>query len=314
MKHLFLALSLLVAITANAQFLNSEYCAPHIVEEGRTWWYHGYRMSGRLPHEDYEYGIRIGAKAEIDGVEWHSIDLVFWADKEYDATEWNYSEPDKHLSYIREDGDAVYVLFEPESLREYENIGFSTMDLSSWNCFMEGENIREVKIYGFGPATEMIQLGNDEHVFTCKIEEVTEMESHGYRYTVFTASSTDMPCANFGEPWYYADKIGVLAENEWMGSQGLFFAPLGSELASIGTQRRGTLRYVTEGDDNEIIYEGTGGTKAWAGELGVKDLEMTATPGATRWFNMQGVEIPVPEAAGIYVKVSAGGAEKVVVQ
>lgn len=73
------------------------------------------------------------------------------------------------------------------------------------------------------------------------------------------------------------------------------------------------LTYVTEGEDNHVIFEAAGGEKLWE-MAGVESVVADSQAGAVQWFNMQGVAISQPDAPGLYIRRIASKSEKVLIR
>ena len=73
------------------------------------------------------------------------------------------------------------------------------------------------------------------------------------------------------------------------------------------------LAYVTEGEDNHVIFEAAGGEKLWE-MAGVESVVADPQTGAVQWFNMQGVAISQPDAPGLYIRRIASKSEKVLIR
>lgn len=73
------------------------------------------------------------------------------------------------------------------------------------------------------------------------------------------------------------------------------------------------LTYVTDGDDNHVIYEAAGGIKIW--ELaGVEAVAVDNDDAQPEWFTLQGLKIDSPTAPGVYIRRTRSRTEKVVVK
>ena len=70
------------------------------------------------------------------------------------------------------------------------------------------------------------------------------------------------------------------------------------------------LRYVTEGLNNEVIFERKGGLRLWdESQLSIVSPAIKDAP--THWYNLQGIEIQKPLSGGIYIRRQGTDVQKV---
>lgn len=89
--------------------------------------------------------------------------------------------------------------------------------------------------------------------------------------------------------------------------------PAGGGLSETTGYDPPELTYVTEGEDNHVIFEAAGGEKLWE-MAGVESVVADPQAGAVRWFNLQGVAISSPDAPGLYIRRTGSKSEKVLVR
>ena len=72
--------------------------------------------------------------------------------------------------------------------------------------------------------------------------------------------------------------------------------------------------YVTEGEDNTIIYEALGGRRIWEDSNGINGITADTASGTPRYYNLQGIEVTDPSTPGIYIQVLNNSTSKIVVE
>ena len=260
--------------------------------EGRTWWYRGYTRV--IPHTQ-ECGIRIGEETTINGEIWNKVDLCLYTDEHEIGTEPTYHNEPVTIAYIKDDGHTVC------AMRHYgdPSIKFIAANLPYEEVLFY--------LYTFGNVSEKCIYGDTEYCYApYEITEITEITNSGIKYRCFKGQFSDIP--SFGDDTKY-EYIEGIGHPTWF-----MLMPYGLGSTDIIGFNDPELTYVTEGDDNHVIFEAAGGAKLWemAGvESVVADPETTATQ---QWFNLQGVAIEQPTSPGVYIRRTVSRAEKVAIR
>lgn len=327
-KQILLILSLMFAACFNLSAADNvknstKQSAPStFFKEGRTYWYmykHPYFCT------DVEFGITIAAKESIDGKEWYRIDLTKRAKHNYDSSD-NYlgSDVDNSpvtVAYLTEENGNIY--------RSLKGTEFYNHTLAHpWSALIYGGGDPEeydnpdIPIYGYGAVgfTTNVARLRQIHDMECEatVTEVSTIENSGRTYNVYTLVSTH-PDEYFGTTPkaviiesvgafgpYSSDDVIYPAS---VGCGELIYDPLRPAMSGIDYNPQ--LTYITEGDNNTIIFEKAGGNKLWETFTteGIETIE--SDPAAPRWYNLQGVRIPQPETPGIYIRCTGTHAQKV---
>lgn len=288
--------------------------APQFFKEGRTYWYEYKHAFGAV---DVEFGVRIGEKKIIDGKEWFTINLVNRLDRDLRTQEVKeYSENAVYIANIREENGEIFRSFAgtdfysgtlPEIWRKhlYSNYNTETFELT------------DTPIFGFGPLGFSTKVDDLHGASEAIVTDVEDIENSGRTYKKYTLTF---------EPNYIGEKLNAVVietigafgpyRDDWgypnsTGDGEMIYHPFRAALS--GVDYNPVLRYVTEGDDNTIIFEREGGFKLWEynhNQDGV-DAVGSDADAAPRWFNLQGLEIPAPEVPGIYIKKTGSKVEKI---
>lgn len=95
----------------------------------------------------------------------------------------------------------------------------------------------------------------------------------------------------------------------------IFFAPFGGALDGIYKYKAPQLRYVTDGEENTVIYTAKGGYRLWDNYNGVENVVADGDVGDAAdvlYYNLQGQPVSVPQPGGMYIRVDGGRATKVI--
>lgn len=95
----------------------------------------------------------------------------------------------------------------------------------------------------------------------------------------------------------------------------LFFAPFGHSLSGMYKYGRPQLRYVTDGEDNTVIYTAKGGYRLWDYYNGVDNVVADGegdNAAVVRYYNLQGQPVSEPQPGSMYIRVEGGRATKVI--
>lgn len=273
-----------------------------MVVEGRTWWYN---VEYTMPwFESHEFGVRIGEEVVIDGVAWRTMELVGGYERhrttdplkgeELEMSEWKAIDKNGMiLGYIREEDNTVFTK-ETRRTSGYEALRRTYSVLVDYH---EGVN----KLYRFGKPGDVFAVGEDSYYHNFEITSAETIESVGREYTLYnTEWISTYPESSYSS--HIASNKDIFSYIEGIGpTDGTIFGPVGDFEPSIPFWTIPRLRYVTEGEDNEIIFEYLGGEKAW--ELSGVDApiadDLQNTP--KQWFNLQGIAIEQPSTPGVYI-------------
>lgn len=319
-RFLFLLISVFTACGLFAENEDSRSAEPStFLKEGRTYWYQYSHPYGAI---DVEFGLRIGEKKNIGSQEWHSVDLVKRVQRDYNTKEVKeYSENTLPVAFIREENGNIY--------RTLANTDFYSGTLPNlWQQVIygfynpDGFDLPDNPIYGFGPegfqtkvewALTSSSLGCD-----ATVTDVETIENSGRSYKKYTLSFTPNP--EESEKWEAVVIESIGAFGPYKSTPDFPASPGNGELiyhpftpVMPGVDYNPKLRYVTEGEDNNVIFQKDGGFKLWEyvnGAQGIESLESDATT-ALRWFNLQGIEIAAPNTPGIYIRKLGSKAEKI---
>lgn len=228
-----------------------------LVAEGRTWWYCSENTSSGASYL-VESGFRIGGEVEINSVKWNRIEKIL--SRESVGGRYVYDDIPVLNAYIREDSrKRVYVMSDGDCTL-FGGLG------SYGKPWWTGEG--EALVYDFGETGEWFQAGTETGNGKFRITGTKDVENTGTTYRRITSSNYDRNNCFPGETYEYFEGIGIGDGNGSM----LFFHPLGGGPAAVGNGPA-RLRYVTEGEDNGIIFTGEGGVKLWEEYAGIGSIE-----------------------------------------
>lgn len=114
-----------------------------------------------------------------------------------------------------------------------------------------------------------------------------------------------------------AEGLGIVSVGSTVlpGTGELFFAPFGGALDGIYKYKAPQLRYVTDGEENTVIYTAKGGYRLWDNYNGVERVVADGDVGDAAdvlYYNLQGQPVSVPQPGGMYIRVDGGRATKVI--
>ena len=292
-------LSLLLLLCGAVAVAQSDY-KPMAVQ-GRTWWYtseyDGFDATA-------EFGVRVGDKVDIDGVVWYKLQVIF---TEMFVRSTGEFMSDSHdvldLCYMRDDDCNVYTYAPFDSqfapLRYYID------------HFAEVLGAREapLMVYSFGSKDDEWTLGNEGHTWmNFKITNINEVVSHKNKFMEYDAECLDANCDK-------VDMEYVMGIGRRDATYSEFVALPYNEIdSSFPHNAPPHLRYVTEGEDNTIIYEALGGRRIWEDSNGISGITADTSVGTPRYYNLQGIEVTSPSTPGIYIQVLNNSTSKVVVE
>ena len=299
--YLILFMSLFSTLLANAFDYsasdNQSVSPKKLAVEGRTWWYRGLTNATLY---NQEWGIRIGEEITIDNEIWNKVDLCLHT-SEYKAGEIpTYHTEPVTIAYIKDDGRTVCAVKnkEAELIRAIEPYLLLSSDFSI-----------PFYLYMFGDVSEKSIYGEGKWVNPYEIKEISEITNSGIKYRKFKAI---VPPNYSG--CHLLDREQGYEYIEGIGHPSYFMLmPYGGGISAIGSFGYPELTYVTEGDDNHVIFEAAGGAKLWE-MSGVESVVADPETGVEQWFNLQGVSISQPSAPGLYIRRIGSKTEKIVVR
>lgn len=281
-----------------------------LVVEGRTWWYESSsQIDGPI-----DYGVTIGKEVVINDVKWNEIRVIKSMLHGFDGVWHDCKDEDAVVGYIREDGTKVYS--KPFIKHSFKPIN----ELCFWHDMYEDN---EVLVYDYGTSASHFFFGFRESNMLkigYEITETSDIINSGINYKKWTAiydgvyywEDNDLRVIEpEKKPFEYVEGIGVTRPSDFSM---LFYFPWEGALNGDWDYRMPILRYVTEGEDNTIIYEGIGGQKLWTIPASVDNIAADTTDSNIEWYTIQGLKIDRPTTPGVYIRRQDGTATKVVVK
>lgn len=263
-----------------------------IAVPGRTWWY---RSRQRAPYVTYEWAMRIGDEITINGETWNKVDVCMTTEPYYDNEQPTIAPTNITVAYIKDDGINV------------------SRKANTDSCFYPikyhlyyGSHGETFSLYKFGELGEVGYYGDlDSYTHSYTIDKIETIQNSGYEYRKFTAipgkEDTD---------WIYDEKYEYI---EGIGHPSLFMLiPYGGDVTLTTGFYTPELIYVTEGEDNHVIFEALGGSKPWE-YSGVDAITVDECDIAEQWYNLQGIAIEHPTSAGVYICRKGSKIEKVAI-
>lgn len=211
-----------------------------------------------------------------------------------------YTEP-VTIAYIKDDGRTVCAVnnTKTEPISAIEPYLLLSSDFS--NPFY---------LYMFGDVSEKSIYGRDDKWgYPYQIKEISKITNSGIKYRRYRADTSPnmvgLYFPNTTEEYEYVEGIGDPSY--------FMLMPYGGGMPATGSFGFPELTYVTEGDDNRVIFEAAGGSKLWE-MAGVESVVADREPGAEQWFNLQGVAISQPHAPGLYIRRVGSKSEKIILR
>lgn len=278
--------------------------------EGRTWWY---ELGGMNDEEAStfvrgEIGLTISGTKEIDGNTWHLIKMRMGADVILANNEiiQKYNS-DKPIALIRQNGNDVYVMADESCSRELD-------------CLFNSENppiiySRPTMICRFGELADILTIyDTDEFPITYKIiDKIYGTEDK----PISSVCEIVGDHFNKHQRFTISEGLGLTSRGNVTdpGLSELFFAPFSYALSGIHKYGIPQLRYVTDGDENAVIYTAKGGYRLWDHYTGVERVVADGDGGDAvdvLYYNLQGQPVSDPQPGGMYIRVDGGRATKVI--
>lgn len=305
-----------------------------LVKEGKTFWYYHHN---KYHYDDLwisEFGMRIGGTVNIDGEEWHEVNLIREAVLDVDGNVKSVCDDSKTIQYVCEKDMKVQTLSCPADSEHspwYQREHDMALEHFFFDAMIEdGEYIDLCKtpflVYDFTPGSQEYAFGSEygKYIMTLKGEETRENSGINRRVKTYTKQafeSSMMPepvsLLYDGADFELIEGVGVRLLNvedysESHYTSELFFAPFCCCQTTTYPQPYGYfLRYVTD-EDNNVVYEGRGGLKLWTIDpSGVEDVT-TDSSEQVEWFTLSGVRVSAPGERGVYIRKCGTIAEKVI--
>lgn len=303
--------------------------ASDFFKEGRCYWY-CYQHSWGPTYVDF--GIRIAGKEMIDGKEWNRIDLIkrgthIFENGGYLTDKVDVDNTVIPVAYVRAEDGNIYRTFKnieeqwsekPSYVWTQLLYGYGVKSLENFN-----HQFSELPLYGYGPIGKDVDTGwwsYDHESSTSKVSKIEQFENSGRKYNKYVIEYVYSP----------GDRTEEMVVIESIGVFGLYSS--GEDHSSLPNRANGELiyeclrpalstrdynpwlTYVTEGEDNTIIFErDNSAIKLWeykGDEEGVETVESDIDQ-SSHWFNLQGIEIAEPATPGFYIRKSGNKMVKV---
>ncbi|MDE6267096.1 MAG: hypothetical protein K2M07_07095 [Muribaculaceae bacterium] len=316
-KTLITFLFLSITLLASASSI-SEHSG--FIKEGRCYWY---RYQHTWGPTDLEFGIRISDKVQFDDKEWNRIDLIKRISRihgsDYEVIRIEEDNSIIPVAYIREEDGNIYTSckniesqweekFSDEWLKILYGLIPSPVDFSG-----------ETPNYGYGSMGSEVTFNHWSTWYSgLTVTKTEEYENSGNVYKMYTVELGDSSEGDNREI-IVIESIGAFGPYtagsdiyfpEDVGTGELFYDPVRPFAPTRNYNP--WLCYVTEGEDNKVIFEKAGGFRLWEynGSDGVEAIGEDETYDI-RWFNIQGMEISRPASPGIYVRKTGSKVEKI---
>lgn len=272
-----------------------------LVVEGRTWWY---RSARRTTGDHQEFGIRIGEKTNIDGLDWNRVIMsMYTVVNMYDTEAASAKTDTTTIAFIREvDGNII------TKASEAGPYGFKT--IIPLYFYLQGSLFGvsdPFYLYRFGKEGEKGFFGfKEEHGDYFTIQSIEPLSNSGIEYKKYSCSvSKPVEMLYCNGTYEYIEGIGSPSD--------FLLLPCGGGDSGAFGWDCPQLTYVTEGSENQVIFEAKGGPKIWK-LSGVESVISDIQPLAPQWFTLQGVRIGEPTRPGLYIRQTGKTTEKVVVK
>lgn len=303
----------------------SEKRAPDLYDSmvvpGRTWWYTS--SPGAYSDLIAETGISIGGEIGINGKTYNKVYVKYFAIEttpyEYKNIE-QYNEDEGILGYMRDDKGVIYYMDAKKTDKIHKSFYLSNVIENEFfeKLSPDDECHGERVLYNF---TEE----GKKYTYFFRITVLTQqcdkpIENSGHEFNVYKYA---VEAYFYGEPYFgeVIDCIGETTMQTNFGKSKLFCYPFMPQGHSHANPQFDRLRYVTDGDDNEVLFEGHGGLRLWenlkgdetskpSDAEGVDDVTADAENSGEQWYDMYGRQIHRVEKPGVYVRVVNGKASK----
>lgn len=285
---------------------------PHksnIVVEGRTWTYIANRTWGARPARIDKHSISIGGETVINDKVWHELILSdilsYQCNEDEDLPgQWSSDPQPKVISYIREEGNSVFMLFDLEALKVYDVLKELIINRTEFYEIIEAHDgdLVEVEVIRIGDVgtqipTQLLSMPYGDYPSIHYIDQVT-FDDFSYMQYIYEQ-----------EDFSVVEQLGWIDQGYRIG---YFFAPSGLVPSSSGIWQHAILCEVKD-SDGTVLFRMNEDKDDWFEQLynGVGDVTIDEAEAATRWFTPQGVEIAEPLTTGVYIRRTGTRAEKV---
>lgn len=273
--------------------------------KGRTWWY---KSTTNMPYYECEYGIRIGEEVTINNETWNKLKICLYTNR-YDVGESpeDFYKSDITFAYIKDNGHTICVYRDNAYNEE------SYMKEPWWHALEDYVLFADepFQLYNFGEISERSIYGCLNSLwYSYIIKDIGEIKNSGNNYRLYTtevhpkATGSNFPCED-GRTYEYIEGIGH--------PKYFMLMPYGGGCPETLSYAPPLLTYVTEGEDNHVIFEAAGGSKLWE-MAGVETVFADNVEATEQWFNLQGVAIEKPTTPGLYIHRYGAKTEKVAVR
>ena len=290
-------LILLAAIFTQLTTISATAGEKKLAIEGRTWWYKSYFMA--YPKVQ-EFGIRIGEEVTVDGEKWNKVKLYMYDEPHHPDSISGVKTDSLTIGYIKDDGVNISTktIIKPVNCEALADTRF-------FDLYLNIEN----SVYSFGEIGSQGFYGNQLDSFSqfYLINNITELSNSGNTFRVFhvIGQENELGFGYLTDTYEYIEGIG--------DPKYFMMLPFHDDYINMLRWDVPELAYVTDGDDNHVIYEAAGGKKLW--ELaGVEAVTVDSDNSQPEWFTLQGVKIDEPTATGVYIRRTGSRSEKVVVK
>ena len=290
-------LILLAAIFTQLTTISATAAEKKLAIEGRTWWYKSQFMA--YPKEQ-EFGIKIGEEVTVDGEKWNKVTLCMYNEAHHPDSTATIKTDTLTVGYIKDDGINISTktTIKPVNCEALADTRF-------FDLYLNAENTD----YTFGEIGSQGFYGNQNDGLSqfYSINKITELSNSGNTYRVFQGigQKNESGFGYLNIPYEYIEGIGH--------PKYFMMLPFHNDYTTLLRWGEPKLAYVTDGDDNHVIYEAAGGKKLW--ELaGIEAVTVDSDNAQPEWFTLQGVKIDEPTATGVYIRRTGSRSEKVVVK
>lgn len=275
------------------------------IEEGKTWWY----TADWMAYPTAEVGVTIGGLSDLYDGTWHEVRAIkgfYSADR--NTGEYAEEELNELVALVKEENGCLLARDVNYNRRD----GAMAMISTSWWPQHDGNyDVEKIHtVYPIGNVGEKHMIGEGENSFEATIESIKDIVNSGINYQKYECSVPDCEFTQFAFPsenYNYIPGIGVTEDHPLCQ---VFFAPFHPIISRA--QWIAKLRYVTD-KDNNIIYTGKGGLKAWE-MAGVNDVvDDTNEYNAPVYYNLQGVRIDKPAPGQVVIKRQGSKTTKIII-
>ena len=302
-----------------------------LVKEGKTFWYYNRNQYRYEDNWITELGIRIGGTVNVEGEEWHKVNIIREVVQDVYGNVKSVCDDPKTIQYIREEDMKVRTINCPndsQHLPWYKRDPFMSLDhfffASEGYWYIEDIHNVTFDLYDFTPGAEEYTFGSEYSNYIMALKDEESRENSGierrvktYAKKAFESSILEEPASAIfrNQEFQLIEGIGVRLVkstlNEECNMNELFFAPFCCFQMAVSPMPNGYfLRYVTDENDN-IVYEGRGGITAWTIDPSGVESVISQCNDDVEWYTLSGMKVSAPGEHGIYIRKRGSDAEKV---